>query len=280
MNNNLLFKINQATDYIKQKIKNLNPQIAIVLGSGLGDIAEEVKNKIVIPYNEIPYMPTSTVSGHKGNFVFGYLLTKPVLVMQGRIHFYEGYSLQEVTFPIRIIQKLAIKYLILTSAVGGIKGKLPLKPGDFVLLKDHINFLCDNPLRGEHFEEFGERFPDMTEVYDKNLREIFKKIAKKYNIKIYEGVYLATRGPSYETPAEIKLFKKLAADVVGMSVVPEAIVARQAKIKVLALAYISNLAAGISKKPLSHSEVLEVANIVNKKIAKLIKEFIKTYENV
>ncbi len=275
MNNNLLFKINQAIKYIKQKIKNLNPQIAVVLGSGLGDIAEEVKNKIVIPYSEIPNMPTSTVSGHKGNFIFGYIENKPVLFMQGRLHFYEGYSLQAVTFPIRIMQKFKINYLILTSAVGGIKGKLQLKPSDIVLVKDHINFLGDNPLRGKHYEDFGERFPDMTEVYDKTLREIFKKIAKKYNIKIYEGIYLALRGPSYETPAEIKAFKKLGADVVGMSVVPEAIVAKQAKIKVLALAYISNLAAGISKKPLSHSEVLEVANIVNKKITKLIKEFIK-----
>lgn len=275
MNKDLLSKINQATEYIKQKIKNLNPQIAVVLGSGLGDIAEEVKNKIVLPYSEIPNMPKSTVSGHKGNFIFGYIENKPVLVMQGRIHFYEGYSLQEVTFPIRIMKKLGIKYLILTSAVGGIKRKLPLKPSDIVLIKDHINFLGDNPLRGEHFEEFGERFPDMTEVYDKTLLEIAKNVAKKLKIKIYEGVYLAGRGPSYETPAEIKAFKKLGADVVGMSVVPEAIVANQAKIKILAIAYISNLAAGISKKPLSHIEVLEIANIVNKKISNLIKEIIK-----
>jgi len=271
----ILKKIEQAVDLIKQKTNNFKPLIGIILGSGLGEIAEEIEQKIVIPYEEVPNMPKSTVSGHKGNFIFGYLEKKPVLVMQGRIHFYEGYTMQEVTFPIRIMQKINLKYLILTSAVGGIKGRLPLKPTDIVLIKDHINFIGDNPLRGEHFEEFGERFPDMSEVYDKNLIEIAKNVAKELNIKVYEGIYLAGRGPSYETPAEIKMFKKLGADVVGMSVVPEAIVANQAKIKILAITYVSNLAAGISKKALSHKEVLETANVAGKKISKLIKEVVK-----
>ena len=274
----ILEKIEQAANFIKQRTKNLKPLIGIILGSGLGNLAEEVEQKIIIKYEEVPNMPKSTVSGHKGNFVFGYLEKKPVLVMQGRIHFYEGYTMQEVTFPIRIMQKINLKYLILTSAVGGIKGRLPLKPTDIVLIKDHINFIGDNPLRGEHFEEFGERFPDMSEVYDKNLREIAKDVAKELNIKVYEGVYLAGRGPSYETPAEIKMFKKLGADVVGMSVVPEAIVANQARIKVLAITYISNLAAGISKKALSHKEVLETANLADKKINKLIKGVIERIE--
>jgi purine-nucleoside phosphorylase len=274
----ILEKIEQAVNFIKQRTKNFKPLIGIILGSGLGNLAEEVEQKIIIQYKEVPNMPKSTVSGHKGNFVFGYLEKKPVLVMQGRIHFYEGYTMQEVTFPIRIMQKINLKYLILTSAVGGIKGRLPLKPTDIVLIKDHINFIGDNPLRGEHFEEFGERFPDMSEVYDKNLREIAKDVAKELNIKVYEGVYLAGRGPSYETPAEIKMFKKLGADVVGMSVVPEAIVANQAKIKVLAITYISNLAAGISKKALSHKEVLETVNLAGKKINKLIKGVIKRIE--
>ena len=274
----ILEKIEQAVNFIKQRTKNLKPLIGIILGSGLGNLAEEVEQKIIIQYEEVPNMPKSTVSGHKGNFVFGYLEKKPVLVMQGRIHFYEGYTMQEVTFPIRIMQKINLKYLILTSAVGGIKGRIPLKPTDIVLIKDHINFIGDNPLRGEHFEEFGERFPDMSEVYDKNLREIAKDVAKELNIKVYEGVYLAGRGPSYETPAEIKMFKKLGADVVGMSVVPEAIVANQARIKVLAITYISNLAAGISKKALSHKEVLETANLADKKINKLIKGVIERIE--
>jgi len=272
---NLLEKIDEAVNVLKQKVGELSPKIAIVLGSGLGELAEEVEEKIVVPYNEVPNMPYSTVAGHKGNFVFGYLEKKPVMIMQGRIHFYEGYSLKEVTFPIRVMKKLGVEVLILTSAVGGIKGRLPLKPGDFVLVKDHINFMGDNPLVGEHYEEFGERFPDMSKVYDESLRTVVKNVAKKLNIKLYEGVYLAGRGPSYETPAEIKMFKKLGADVVGMSVVPEAIVANQQKMKVLAIAYVSNLAAGLTKKALSHKEVLEIADVVKTKLDKLIKGIIK-----
>lgn len=275
MTKNLLYKINTAVKFIKDEIKNFEPLCGIVLGSGLGNIAESVEQKTVIPYHEIPNMPKSTVTGHKGNFIFGYLENVPVLVMQGRIHFYEGYTIQEVVFPIRIMQKLNVKYLILTSAVGGIPNRLPLKPGDIVFIKDHINFMGDNPLRGEHYESFGERFPDMTNVYDIELRNLAISVAKENKIKAYEGVYLATRGPSYETPAEIQAFKMLGADVVGMSVVPEAIVANQAKIKVLAIAYISNLAAGISKKPLSHKEVLEIATTVAGKLNKIIKGVIK-----
>ncbi|MCS7151974.1 MAG: purine-nucleoside phosphorylase [Endomicrobia bacterium] len=275
MKNSLIDKINEAVSFILAKVQPLKPQVGIILGSGLGELAESVKEKIVLPYSEIPNMPKSTVSGHKGNFVFGKLEDKPVMVMQGRVHFYEGYTLQEVTFPVRVMQKIGVKFLILTSAVGAITGRLPLKPADIVLVKDHINFLGDNPLRGQHYDEFGERFPDMSEVYSSELRTIAKKVASRLKIKVYEGVYLANRGPSYETPAEIKAFKKLGADVVGMSVVPEAIVANQARIKVLAIAYISNLAAGISKKALSHEEVLEVANVVGVKVNKLIKEIVR-----
>ncbi len=275
MEKTLLDKINSAVEFIKKEINGFEPLCGIVLGSGLGDIAETVNRICVIPYHEIPEMPKSTVCGHKGNFIFGKLEEKPVIVMQGRIHFYEGYSLKEVTFPIRVMKKIGVQYLILTSAVGGIKGKLPLKPGDIVLVKDHINLMGDNPLRGEHYDEFGERFPDMTDAYSQQLRDLAKSVAKKVKIKVYEGVYLACRGPSYETPAEIQMFKKLGADVVGMSVVPEAIVAKQAGIKVLAISYISNLAAGISTKPLSHIEVLETATKVAGKLNKLIKEVVK-----
>ncbi|MCX7716511.1 MAG: purine-nucleoside phosphorylase [Endomicrobia bacterium] len=272
---NFIQKINAAVKFIKEETKDFTPLYSIVLGSGLGNIAESVEQKIVIPYHEIPNMPKSTVSGHKGNFIFGFFENKPVMVMQGRIHFYEGYSLQEVTFPIRIMKRMGVKYLILTSAVGGIPNKLPLKPADIVIVKDHINFLCDNPLRGEHYEEFGERFPDMSEIYTTELRKIAIDVAKKLKIKIYEGVYLATRGPSYETPAEIQAFKILGADVVGMSVVPESIVAHQEKIQLLALAYVSNLAAGISKKILSHTEVLEIATTVAGKLNKLIRGILR-----
>lgn len=272
---NYLQKIDIATKFIKEEIGSFIPLCGIVLGSGLGNIAESVQQKIVIPYHEIPNMPKSTVTGHKGNLVFGFLEEKPVLVMQGRIHFYEGYTMQEVTFPIRVIKKLGVKYLILTSAVGGIPERLPLKPADIVVIKDHINLIGDNPLRGEHYNEFGERFPDMTEVYSSQLRKIVISVAKKLKIKVYEGVYLATRGPSYETPAEIQAFKLLGADVVGMSVVPEAIVAHQQKIEVLTLAYVSNLAAGIAKKSLSHTEVLEIATTVAGKLNKLIRGILR-----
>ncbi len=276
MNQDYLYKINAAVKFIKDEIKNFTPLCCIVLGSGLGNIAESVEQKIVIPYHEIPYMPKSTVSGHKGNFVFGFLEEKPVVVMQGRIHFYEGYTMQEVTFPTRILKRIGVEYLILTSAVGGIPGRLPLKPADIVVVKDHINFIGDNPLRGQHYNEFGERFPDMSNIYTEELRKVVINVAKKLKIKVYEGTYLATRGPSYETPAEIKAFKLLGADVVGMSVVPEAIVAHQESIKVLALAYVSNLAAGISKKPLSHAEVLEIATTVAGKLNKLIRGVVKS----
>lgn len=275
MQKNFLTKINSAVKYIKSKIPNFVPQIGIILGSGLGDVIDDIEEKIVIPYNNIPYMPKSTVSGHKGNFIFGKLEGKNVVVMQGRIHFYEGYKLQEVTFPIRIMKFLGIKILILTSAVGGIKGRLPLKPMDIVLIKDHINNMGDNPLIGPHFDQFGARFPDMTEVYSKDLRDLAKKVAKRLNIKIYEGVYIASRGPSYETPAEIFAFKKLGADLAGMSVVPEAVVAKQSGIKVLGISYISNLAAGISKTFLTHQEVLENAKKVAKKFNMLLKGIVK-----
>ncbi len=275
---NIIQKLNTAIKFIKETIKDFQPTIGIILGSGLGNIAESVEKKTLIPYHEVPYMPTSTVSGHIGNFIFGYLEDKPVVIMQGRIHYYEGYTLQEVTFPIRIMQKLNVKYLILTAAVGGIKGNLPLKPADIVVIKDHINLMGDNPLCGPHYEEFGERFPGMEQPYDLSLIQLTKDIARKHKIPLYEGVYLATKGPSYETKAEVAAFKKLGADVIGMSVVPEVIVATQAKIKVLAICYVANLATGLSKKPLSHKDVLEIGTTVAGRLNKLIKNVVKNIQ--
>ncbi len=268
-------QINDAVCWLNKKKKIFSAEVGVVLGSGLGDIINDVNEKVIISYNEVPGMPKSTVAGHKGNFIFGILENKKVVIMQGRIHFYEGYSLQEVTIPIRIMKKLGIKNLILTSAVGGIRGRLPLKPGDIVLIKDHINNIKDNPLIGPHNEEFGVRFPDMSEVYSKQLRQLAKKVANKFKIKVYEGIYNASCGPSYETPAEVQAFKKLGADVVGMSVVPESIVANQSGIKVLGISYVSNLAAGISKTVLTHEEVLENAKKVASKLNLLVKEIIK-----
>ncbi len=271
----LIQKLKITTKFIKEKIGNFNPIVVIILGSGLNDIAEVVEKKVILPYSKIPFMPNSSVEGHKNNLIFGYIENKPVVVMQGRIHFYEGYSLQEVTYPIRIMQQLNVKNLILTAAVGAIKGKLPLKPADIVVIKDHINLIGDNPLCGPHYKELGERFVDMSQPYDLSLIKITKNVAKKYKIKIYEGVYLAVKGPSYETKAEIFAFKKFGADVVGMSIVPEVIVANQAKINVLAICYVANLATGLSKKIISHKEVLETAKIAKNKIGKLLKGVIK-----
>ncbi|MEN3013999.1 MAG: purine-nucleoside phosphorylase [Endomicrobiia bacterium] len=275
MKEELIKKITEAINFIKKETINISPQYGIILGSGLGNIAETVEEKIVIPYHEVPNMPVSNIKGHKGNFVFGYLEQKPVVVMNGRIHYYEGYSMQEVTFPIRIMHKLGVKYLIITAAVGAIRKRLLLKPSDIVIVKDHINLIGDNPLRGIIFEEFGEVFVDLSNVYDKELIKLTKTIAKEKNLKIYEGIYLATCGPSYETPAEIKAFKKLGADVVGMSLVPEAVVAKQANMKILGICYVTNLASGFSSKPLSHVEVLEIATKVAYKLNMLIKELIK-----
>lgn len=268
-------KLKITTKFIKEKIGNLNPIVGVILGSGLNDLAEVVKQKIVLPYFKIPFMPTSSVEGHKNNLIFGYIENKPVVVMQGRVHFYEGYSLQEVTYPIRILQQLNVKNLILTAAVGGIKGRFHLKPTDIVVVKDHINLIGDNPLCGPHYEELGERFIDMSQPYDLSLIKITKNVAKKYKIKIYEGVYLAVKGPSYETKAEIRAFKRFGADVVGMSIVPEVIVANQAKMNVLAICYIANLATGLSKNVISHKDVLEIAKIAKSKIEKLLKGVIQ-----
>lgn len=269
--NNIFDRVNSTVEYIKSKIGNFSAEIGIVLGSGLGEIVNDIKEKKIVPYGEIPSMPKSTVQGHKGNFVFGTLGNKKVMIMQGRVHFYEGYTLQEISIPIRTMKRLGIKSLILTSAVGGIKGRLPLKPTDIVIVKDHINNLGDNPLAGEYNSDFGEMFPDMSEVYSKKLRQLVKKVAAREKIKVYEGIYIINKGPSYETPAEIKAYKKLGADVAGMSLVPEAIVAHQCGIDVLGICYISNLASGISKNVLTHEEVLKNAEIVADKFYRLLK---------
>lgn len=273
MKEELLKKLNEAVDFIKKEIPQTPISCGIILGSGLGNISETLDKKILIPYHEVPHMPTSTTLGHRGNFIFGDFEHKSIMIMEGRIHYYEGYSMQEITFPIHIMRRFNIRQIIITAAVGSLKTKF--KPSDIVLIKDHINLMGENPLRGADFKEPNERFVDLTYTYDKELRNLAKEVAKKNKIKVYEGVYLATCGPSYETPAEIKAFKKLGADVVGMSVVPEAIVAKQLNMKVLGITYIANFAAGLSKKQLSHFEVLETATKVAHKLNILIREIIK-----
>lgn len=269
---NLLEKVLGAKKFIESKTA-FKPEVGLILGSGLSEVSENLQNPVVLDYREIPGFPLTSVSGHPGKLILGNFNNRQLIVMQGRIHYYEKYSLDEVTFPMRVLGMLGIKLLIITSAVGAIN--LNFHPGMLVFLKDFINFMGANPLRGEHFPEFGERFPDMSTVYDKKLRQLALKICRRLKIKSAEGVYLATSGPSYETPAEIRAFRRLGADVVGMSMVPESIVAAQMGIKILGTTYISNYASGVINKKLSHQEVMEVGKKVSEKLVEFIREFLQ-----
>jgi purine-nucleoside phosphorylase len=245
------------------------PRIAVVLGSGLNELADRLPNGVVIPYERIPHFPRTTVAGHQGRAITGRLHGAPVLMLQGRFHYYEGHDLETVTFPVRVMQLLGVSTLILTAATGGIRGDL--RPGDLVLLSDHLNLLGVNPLRGLDDERLGTRFPDMTEVYSARLRQIACEEADRLGIGLAEGVYGCVSGPSYETPAEIRMLRTLGADVVGMSTVPEAIVARHAGIEVLGIALVSNAAAGILGTPITHHEVLEAGRQAAPRLAALFE---------
>ena len=270
----ILERIKESTKYVNKKIK-ANPKIAVICGSGLSNITEIIKQEKIIPYLEIPYFKQSTVEGHNGQFIFGKFNSTDILLMSGRLHYYEGYTMQEITYPIRVMKSLGVEFLIITCAVGAINPKY--NPGDIVVIKDHINFMCNNPLIGKHYNEFGNRFPDMTNIYNKDIRKQILKIARNNKIKAHEGIYFAVSGPSYETPAEINAYRKLGGDVVGMSLVPESIVANQMNIKVIALTYVSNKGSGLSNKSLTHSEVLQIGKKSAISIEKIIKSFVKEF---
>jgi purine-nucleoside phosphorylase len=244
------------------------PRVAVVLGSGLGALVDDLADTTVLPYARIPHFPTPTVAGHHGNLVVGAIEGASVLVLQGRFHSYEGHSLEAATFPVRVLQALGVETLILTAATGGINASY--RPGDIVVLSDHLNFIGANPLRGPNDERFGPRFPDMSEVYSLALRHVAIDEARSLGFELPSGVYAAMPGPSYETPAEIRMLKVLGSDVVGMSTVPEAIVARHGGMRVLAFAVVSNWAAGIASTPISHEEVLEAGRAVGPRLAQLI----------
>ncbi len=267
----LLYKINETTNFLKDKIP-FKPEIGLILGSGLGVLADEIKESTFIPYNDIPNFPVSTVEGHEGRFVIGKLNGKSVIAMQGRFHYYEGYSMQEVTLPVRIMKALGINKLIVTNAAGGVNEEY--KPGDLMLITDHINFGFDNPLIGKNFEEFGPRFPDTSQAYDRDLIAKVKEIAKTNNIDIREGVYTFFTGPTYETPSEVKMARFLGSDAVGMSTVPEVIVAAHCGLKVIGISCITNMAAGILDQPLHHDEVVETASKVRNTFIKLVKKIV------
>jgi purine-nucleoside phosphorylase len=260
--------INNAIEYIRS-ITDFSPEIGLILGSGLGVLGEEVESKIIIDYKGVPNFPVSTVEGHKGRFVFGYLGDKKVAVMQGRCHFYEGYSMQQLAFPIRLMKSLGVKTIIVTNAAGGVNTSFT--PGDLMIINDHINYMGHNPLIGPNYDEFGPRFPDMSTAYSKELIDITLKCAEDLNINVRQGVYMGFTGPSYETPAEIKAARILGADAVGMSTVPEVIAAKHCGIEVLGISCITNMAAGILDTPLNHEEVMVTAERVKSNFIKLIK---------
>lgn len=264
--------IKSSVNYLKQRIDRI-PDIAIILGSGLGDLIDDIEDKEILTYHEIPGFPVSTVKGHKGNLVFGKLGGKYIVAMQGRFHFYEGYTLSKVTYAVRTLGLLGIKTLFVTNAAGGINENL--QPGDLMVIKDHINFSSENPAVGKESLEFGPRFFDMTNAYDLDLIKNAKEVFIKNKVKYHEGVYAFMKGPSYETPAEVNMLKILGADAVGMSTVPEVIAARQMDIKVFGISCITNMAAGISKSLLSHQEVIETSKKAREKFKKIIKAMVK-----
>jgi purine-nucleoside phosphorylase len=260
-----------AARIVRSRTK-LEPRIAIVLGSGLGGFADEFEDAVGIPYEEITGFARSTAQGHAGKLVIGTIDEVPVMAMQGRVHYYEGYSLEQVTFPIRTFKLLGIKTLILTNASGGIN--VQLSQGALMVISDHLNLMGDNPLRGPNDERFGPRFPDMSAVYSAELQEIVIEEAKTIGTEVRRGIYVALSGPSYETPSEIHLLRNLGADAVGMSTVPEAIVARHMGIEVLGISCITNMAAGISDEPINHEEVMATGDRVRDVFALLLQRVV------
>ncbi|MFL0251548.1 purine-nucleoside phosphorylase [Clostridium neuense] len=261
----------EASRYIKEQI-NIKPKIGIILGSGLGDLAKAAVEAKTIKYKDVPHFPVSTVKGHAGQFVFGKLDGVEVVMMEGRFHYYEGNKMENLSLPIYVMKTLGIEKIIVTNAAGGVNTKF--KPGDLMIIKDHINFTGDNPLIGTNIDEMGERFPDMSNAYDKKLVEVIKKVASNLKIDVVEGTYFMMTGPSYETPAEIKMIRILGGDAVGMSTVPEVIAANHCKIKVIGISCITNMAAGILDVPLNHKEVIETSNKVKDKFSRLIRGII------
>lgn len=264
--------VKESVKYVKERMK-LQPKIGIISGSGLGDISALVNNPIKIPYKDIPNFPLSTAPGHKGEFIVGDVSGKIVIVMNGRIHYYEGHSIKTVTFPIRVMKELGIDILILTNAAGGLNPNY--ERGKLMLISDHINYMGTNPLIGENFDEWGPRFPDMSNAYDKALRKIVKNVARRLDIPLYEGVYIAFTGPSFETAAELKMSQTMGADAVGMSTVPEVIVANHMGTKVIGLSCITDRAVPEDLKPLTAEEVLKVASRCEECLMKLIPGIIK-----
>ena len=265
-------KLEKCLKSIREKT-DFKPEKAVILGSGLGEYAEKIKIEQIVKYNEIEALPVSTVQGHKGQFVFGYVKDVPVVLMQGRVHYYEGYSMQEVVLPTRLMGMMGAKKLLLTNAAGGVNPSF--KAGDFMLITDHITTAVPSPLIGPNIDELGTRFPDMSEVYNRDMQEVIRKCAADCNISLQEGIYVQTSGPNYETPAEIRMFRSWGADAVGMSTACEAMAARHMELEVCGISCITNMAAGVTKEKLTHAEVQETADRVAKDFERLVTRVIE-----
>ncbi|MGQ9473401.1 MAG: purine-nucleoside phosphorylase [Candidatus Caldatribacteriaceae bacterium] len=265
-------QIEESTQFIQEKIK-FTPTIGIILGTGLGALVDEIEIDRVIPYEEIPHFPVSTVETHKGNLVLGHLEKKPVVVMQGRFHYYEGYDLKQVTFPIRVMKRLGAKTLLVSNAAGGMNRNM--RRGDLMIITDHINFLGDNPLRGPNDPELGPRFPDMSSAYDRELRALALQVALENGIYLHQGVYVALPGPNLETPAEYRFLITIGADAVGMSTVPEVIVANHSGMKVFGISCITDLAIDGVVEPVSFEEIVKAAQEAEPKLTLIIKELVR-----
>jgi len=275
--NPILEKVQNCVASIREKT-DFVPEVAIVLGSGLGDYANDIKVVAEVDYHDIEGFPVSTVPGHAGKFIFGYVDDVAVVCMKGRVHYYEGYPISDVVLPTRLMKMLGAKVLFLTNASGGINPSF--HAGDFMLIKDHISIFAPNPLIGENIDEFGTRFPDMTHVYDVDLQNIIRETAKNNGIGLQEGVYAQLTGPSFESPAEIQLLHKLDVDAVGMSTVVEAITANHMGMKICGISCVCNLAAGMTDNPLTHDEVQQAANEAAPKFKKLLTESVKAFRKV
>lgn len=264
--------VQETVSYIKEKT-NFTPEFGVILGSGLGSFTEDIQIEFSLPYSEIPNFPVSTVEGHKGALVFGTIGTKKVVAMQGRFHYYEGYSMQEVTFPVRVMKFLGVQKLIVSNASGGVNPNY--RVGDIVILNDHINLVPEHPLRGKNDERFGPRFVNMSEPYSKRMIAVAKELAQKNAIEVKDGIYLGLQGPTFETLAEYKMVKILGADCVGMSTVPEVIVARHMDVETFGVSVITDMGDENSIETISHDEVLEAARKAEPKVRLLIKELIQ-----
>lgn len=267
----MLEKIKESAQFLEQRIKS-RPTVGIVLGSGIGGIVKDINIEIEIPYKEIPNFPESTVAGHKGTLIFGTLNGVSVMVMNGRFHYYEGHSMKSLTFPIQVMHKMGIKKLVLSNAAGGMNPTFAIS--DIMIIRDHINLMGDNPLMGKNIDELGPRFPDMSEAYSQRIIKLAKKIGKEQHIKLQQGVYLGVTGPCFETPAEYRMFYTMGADAVGMSTVPETIVARYLGMEVFALSVITDLGVVGQVEKASHEEVLHAAENAEPDMIKLVRELI------